>query len=348
MTRGPDVIEGLVPSDARLPDVLPTARLQASGLPRPEVRESLRHIAGRRNVLTVAGAWAQSFGVVVAAAWIDRWWAYAAAFVLMARGFALLNILGHEGAHRLLFAGRRRNDAAGRWLLAYPGLVPFELYRRAHMAHHRDELGPAEPDLGLYSGYPVSPASLRRKLTRDLVGISGWKNLRPLLRGLLHRQSRPLALRMLAVQAAIAAALTAIGVALSGAWWLYPVLWLGPWLTVWRVSNRLRALAEHAGMQRSADKRRTTHVVRQRRWARFWIVPYNTGWHLAHHVDAGVPWRNLPALHAELVTAGWVVPEIVYRSYPALWRALATGGSRAGAEATSSAVRASAGIVRGA
>jgi enoyl-CoA hydratase len=29
--------------------------------------------------------------------------------------------------------------------------------------------------------------------------------------------------------------------------------------------------------------------------ARFWIVPYNTGWHLAHHVDMGVPWRNLPA-----------------------------------------------------
>ena len=27
------------------------------------------------------------------------------------------------------------------------------------------------------------------------------------------------------------------------------------------------------------------------------MVPYNTGWHLAHHVDMGVPWRNLPELH---------------------------------------------------
>lgn len=338
---------GLVPPDAQLPDVLPTPRLQASGVPRPDVREALRRIAGGRNVLTVAGAWVQSFGVVVAAAWIDRWWAYVAAFALMARGFALLNILGHEGAHRLLFAGRRRNDEVGRWLLAYPGFVPFELYRRAHMAHHRDELGPAEPDLGLYSGYPVSPASLRRKLTRDLVGISGWKNLRPLLRGLLHRQSRPLALRILAAQAVIAAGLTAIGVAASGAWWLYPVLWLGPWMTVWRVSNRLRALAEHAGMQRSADRRRTTHVVRQRPLARLWIVPYNTGWHLAHHVDAGVPWRNLPALHAELVAAGWVVPEIEYRSYPALWRALAAGRRSAEPVAPMSS-ELSAGIVSGA
>ena len=39
----------------------------------------------------------------------------------------------------------------------------------------------------------------------------------------------------------------------------------------------------------------TTHVIRQSRLARFWMVPYNTGWHLAHHVDMGVPWRNLPA-----------------------------------------------------
>jgi hypothetical protein len=36
----------------------------------------------------------------------------------------------------------------------------------------------------------------------------------------------------------------------------------------------------------------------------------------------GVPWRNLPALHHELVAAGWVVPGLEYPSYPALWRAL--------------------------
>ena len=53
-------------------------------------------------------------------------------------------------------------------------------------------------------------------------------------------------------------------------------------------------------MQRSKDRRQTTHHVEQSWLARFWIVPFNTGWHLAHHVDMGVPWRNLPQLHAEL------------------------------------------------
>jgi fatty acid desaturase len=54
------------------------------------------------------------------------------------------------------------------------------------------------------------------------------------------------------------------------------------------------------------------------------MVPYNTGWHLAHHVDSGIPWRHLPALHDELVQAGWITPDLEYPSYCALWKALAS------------------------
>ena len=78
-------------------------------------------------------------------------------------------------------------------------------------------------------------------------------------------------------------------------------------------------------MIRSRDRRETTHVVRQSRLARYWMVPYNTGWHLAHHVDMGVPWTNLPRLHTELVRAGWVTDEIEYPNYRTLWRAVASG-----------------------
>jgi hypothetical protein len=38
----------------------------------------------------------------------------------------------------------------------------------------------------------------------------------------------------------------------------------------------------------------------------------------------GVPFQQLPRLHDELVGAGWVVPEIEYPSYTALWRALSS------------------------
>jgi len=59
--------------------------------------------------------------------------------------------------------------------------------------------------------------------------------------------------------------------------------------------------------------------------ARLTIVPYNTGWHLAHHVDSGIPFRNLPKYHAELIRAGYVQPPLEYPTYRALWRKLASG-----------------------
>ena len=310
----------MLPPPEILPDVLPSQQLTSSGRPRPEVRDELRRIPDARNVATVAGAWAQSVGVVAAAVVVDHPVAWVAAFLLMGRAFVLLNILGHEAAHRLLFSDKRFNDWVGRWLLAYPGWMPLDLYRRAHMAHHKDEFGPNEPDLNLYRGYPVSRASLRRKLTRDLVGISGWKNLAALFRGLRRPATRGQALRVVAAQAALLAGFTAVGRPE-----LYVAYWLVPSMTLWRVLNRLRAIAEHGGMTRSGDRRLTTHHVRQSWWARFWMVPYRTGWHLAHHVDMGVPFRRLPELHRLLVESGWVTENLEYPSYRALWRKLASG-----------------------
>lgn len=310
----------MAPAPELLPEVLPTDRLGPTGMPKPELRAELRRIPNVRNVFTVLGVWLQSFGLIALAAYVGHPLLWVATFVLMGRAFALYGILGHEAAHRLLFSSKRLNDLVGRWGLAYPGFVAFDAYRRVHFAHHRDEFGPDEPDLDLYARYPISKASMRRKLTRDALGISGYKNLRGLLGGLRRPIARPVILRILLAQAIIAT-----GFVLTGWWYLYPLLWVAPWMTGWRVINRLRAIAEHGGMQQSKDRRLTTHVVHQSWLARFWMVPYNTGWHLAHHVDMGVPFRQLPALHRELVASGWVVPGLEHRSYVALWRALASG-----------------------
>ena len=310
----------MVPAPELLADVLPTARLTASGKPVPVLRSDLRRIASVRNVGSVLLTWGQAAATVAAAVWLDHPVAWVAAFLAMGPAHARFAILAHEAAHKLLFIHKAANDLVGRWLLAYPALLPFEAYRRAHFAHHRDELGPTEPDLTLYSGYPITRRSFRRKLTRDALGISGWKNLRGLLRALRWRPSRPLALRLVTGQLVVL-----VPLALVGRPELYLALWLAPWLTVWQVVNRLRAIAEHAGMTRSKDRRLTTHHVRQSWPARCLMVPFNTGWHLAHHVDMGVPWRNLPRLHDELVRSGWVVPDVEYPSYRAFWKACSAG-----------------------
>ncbi len=316
-SRSESVMATMVPAAELLPDVLPTERLNERAMPTRELRDELRRIDNLRNVFTVLGAVVMSFGVVGLAGYLHTWWAYLGAFVLMARGHVGLNILGHEAAHRLLFSNRAVNDAVGRWVLGYPSFQAMLGYRRSHFAHHRDEMGPEEPDLALYSGYPVPPDSWRRKLVRDITGQSAYKNFRGLFRAARKRKTE--ALQILAVQAVMIAAAVAVGRPL-----MY-VVWVLSWSTIWRVSNRLRSIAEHGGLTRSKDRRLTTHVIRQSPTARFWMVPYNTGWHLAHHVDMGVPWRHLPRLHQELVDANWVVEDLEYPTYRAFWRAARSG-----------------------
>jgi fatty acid desaturase len=306
----------MVPPPSALPDALPNERFNDRGMPVRELRDELRRIPNVRNVVAVTATLLQSYGVVVAAAALNTWWAYLAAFLLMARGHVCLNILGHEAAHRLLFSNRFANDTVGR-LLGYSSYQAMLAYRRVHFAHHRDEMGPDEPDLGLYLGYPIPPDSWRRKLTRDLVGISAYKNFRGLYASM--RKGRAEAYQVLALHVA----LLAVSIAVSRP--LAYVVWIASWSTLWKVSNRLRAVAEHGGMMRSRDRRRTTHVIRQSLLARYWMVPYHTGWHLAHHADMAVPWTRLPRLHRELVASGWIPPQLEYPSYRAFWRAARSG-----------------------
>ena len=304
----------LVPVGDALTDVLPNERFNARGVPARPWRDELRRINDVGNVVTVIGAWIQSFGVVIAAAVINTWWAYLLAFVLMARGHVCLNILAHEAAHRLLFSKRWANDFVGRWLIGYPTLQPTLNYRRSHFAHHRDEMGPEEPDAALYAGYPIPADSWHRKLRRDITGRTGWKRIKQLVRVL--RKGGTEAWQMMAVQAVM------LGLSIAFMRPFAYVVWIASWMTLWQFTNRLRAIAEHGGMIRSRDRRQTTHVIRQSWLARFWIVPYHTGWHLAHHVDMGVTWRNLPKLHDALVEDGWISPAIEYPSYRAFWRSV--------------------------
>jgi fatty acid desaturase len=310
----------MVPELTARPAVLPSARLLANGMAVPQLRPALRHIDSRRNVITVLSLWLSVALIIGGAAWLNRWWSYLIAFVLMGPMYARFAILMHEAAHKLLFTNKRWNDWIGTWVIAYPVFTPIQLYRRVHFSHHKDEFGPQEPDLAFYRPYPCTRAALRRRLLRDACGISGWKNFAPLLKNTLTSRFRRIGLSIFEVQAL----LWVVSWLATGRWWIYPLLWWLPWMTQWRVLNRLRSIAEHGGMERSDDRRATSHNVRQSLLARFWLVPYNTGWHLAHHVDMGVPWRNLPSFHAELEQAGYVTPALTYPSYRALWKALSS------------------------
>ena len=292
-------------------------RLHPDGRPKGAFRDSLRTVPDARNALAASGAVAFPLAVVAAAVVLSHPAAWVAAFLLMPIAQNRLFILHHEAAHRVLFSNRRLNDLIGINLV---GWLTFGTgghgYRGGHMNHHRDEFGPKEPDFGLYARYPITSASMRRKHRRDLTGVSAFRIIRPRFQRLGQVHHRRLTYRFLAGQALVLAAFWA-----SGHPWLYLLLWVLPWATLYQGLNRIRAIAEHGGMTRSGDRRRTTHHVHQSLAARMVMVPFSVGYHLAHHVDMTVPYRNLPRLHRALVADGYL-GELEWPTYRSLWRAL--------------------------
>lgn len=297
-----------------------SARLRPDGRPRPELRGELRRIDNARNLITCVVALVAPIMVIALVAIVGTWWAIAVAVPVIATLQLRMYIIHHEAAHRLLFTNRRTNDIIG---INIMGWLPLGTgnhgYRRVHTAHHRDEFGPNEPDFLLYSFYPITASSFARKLRRDGLGVSAWRIIKPRLRGLFAAGQRIAGLRFLGMQA-----LVFTGFAAGGVPWLYLWLWVLPYVTWYQVINRLRSVAEHGGLTRSVDRRHTTHIVKPSLLVRIFLAPLNVAYHLPHHVDSGVPFRNLPRLQQILIEDGYVPDHIVWPSYMALWKAAAS------------------------
>ena len=310
---------GMALDPAVLPRVVDNGFIAPDGRAFPSTRTELRRIPSLLNAWSVFFMYAQNVAIIAIAIRMNHPIVWIISFLLMGRMHAQFASLMHEAAHRLLFKNRTANDWVGNWLLGYPVITSTPAYRRVHMAHHREEFGPDEPDIPLYANYPIERASLRRKLIRDLTGRTAAKLFRNQLRGFTSPDERVryTLWRMTAVQVVIAGMFTAIGHP-----WLYLILWVLPYFTLWRVINRLRSIAEHGGLRADNDRRITTHTIAQHPLARFYLVPYNIGFHLAHHVDSGVPFRNLAKYHQLLRDANYIDEATEYSSYPALWRSI--------------------------
>lgn len=219
-----------------------------------------------------------------------------------------LAILMHEAAHGGLSPNRRLNDVLGHWLCAVPIGASLKAYRPYHLAHHKFAQQPEDPDLVLSAPFPVTPASLRRKMVRDLTGQTFFKQrvVLPLaaVRGaraeratddhayeaiVTGRSVPPFVLVNLAMLAGFVAA---------GGWWAWFVLWLLPMATWFPLVTRLRNIAEHACVEGSSiDPFRAARTTRASWWERAFIAPYWVNFHAEHHLFMHVPCWKLPALH---------------------------------------------------
>ena len=218
-----------------------------------------------------------------------------------------LAILMHEAAHGGLSSNRRLNDWLGHWLCAVPVGADLNQYRPYHLSHHKYAQQAEDPDLVLSAPFPVAPASLRRKIIRDLTGQTFFKQ-RVLFA--LSRSSRPTGdsanetvggavvtgnsvAPFLLFNLALLVALT-----LAGVWWAYFALWLLPLATWFPMVTRIRNIAEHACVEGSTvDAFRAARTTRAGWLERAFIAPYWVNFHAEHHLFMHVPCWRLPKLH---------------------------------------------------
>jgi fatty acid desaturase len=229
-----------------------------------------------------------------------------------------LSVLMHEAAHRTLFRNRALNDWAGNWLCAYPVWSDIGPYRRYHLQHHAKNWTAEDPDLNLATPFPITKASMRRKIWRDLSGQTAWKRVKYVLKrdlgGLSVQQFggngrwRNL-LGVAITNLVLLGLLTAVG---------HPVLyllWAGAWFTAHHLIIRFRSIAEHAMITDPTDPLRNTRTTLARWWERLLLAPNYVNYHLEHHLVMTVPHYNLARMHRMLRERGALEGACVANGY---------------------------------
>ncbi len=233
---------------------------------------------------------------------------FALAMVLIGGRQLGLAILMHDAAHRALFKNTRLNDFVGAHFCGFPVGASLALYRPYHLSHHRHTQQAEDPDLVLSAPFPITPASFKRKMWRDILGVTGYQ--RRLEQFKFTMGDDPSLARRLAKLIAhekyfIASnAVLLMLLSLAGVWWAYFVLWLLPLMTWYQVISRIRNIAEHAVVGDNNDRLRNTRTTRANALMRMVLAPYWVNYHLEHHLFVYTPCWKLPAAHQMLIAQG--------------------------------------------
>jgi len=244
------------------------------------------------------------------------------AIILLAGRQMALSVLMHDCGHRILFRTARLNDIIGQWLCALPVMNNQTSYARGHLEHHRKAGTREDPDLPNYQAYPVSRASFRRKVIRDLTGQTGYKLMSFILRGAAgvmssekRTSARPFVQQLL-IQLLLFLILAACGIG-----WTF-LLWVIAYMTVFMLIIRVRQVAEHAAVPDlfDPDTRRNTRTVDAPWWQRVIFAPCGVNYHLEHHFMASVPCYKLAELRQHLYSRQALDGVPVFPGYGSLLR----------------------------
>ncbi len=294
-------------TDARPPFVEPGRERWLDRFTREEIA-ALLAIDDRRAWGTVLLNWTIVFAsMAVVARWPNPLTIVGALFVIGGRQLGM-SIIMHEASHRTMFRNRALNDWVGNWLAAYPVWADLAPYRPYHLKHHAKNWTKDDPDLDLVAPFPITRASLRRKIWRDLSGQTGYKRLRALLRrdlgmsaGKTRRNGDSTWKAVRGVVTSNVALLALLAAAGHPALYL---LWFGAWMTTYSLALRIRAIAEHSMTPDPADPFQNSRTTLASWWERLLFAPNYVNYHLEHHLLMTVPHYRLPVFHRMLRERG--------------------------------------------
>ncbi len=292
------------------------AKRWLDALTRGEIQE-LRQLNDRHSWASLITNWGLVLASFAMVAYVPNPLTILLAFAVIGTRQLGLSILMHEAAHRTLFKNRTLNDFVGSWLCAYPVWSDLYPYRRYHLQHHAKNWTADDPDLNLATPFPVTTASMRRKIGRDLTGRTAWKRVKYVLKRDLGmnlqqfgsnagwRNLRGVTITNLLLLGMLAA---------CGHPALY-LLWIGAWFTTHHLVVRLRSIAEHAMIPDRNDPLRNTRTTLTCWWERLFIAPNFVNYHLEHHLIMTVPHYRLPRMHRMLRDRGVLEGACVATSY---------------------------------
>lgn len=246
------------------------------------------------------------------------WWpnpvTFAVGVAILGGRFVGLGILNHDAAHNALFRTRWLNRSIARWLFSGPTLIDYDSYRDGHLSHHKHAGSLDDPDLRFVRSYPVPSDSMRRKLTRDLIGRTGLRDTLYLSAMAVKRAQW----RSLVMHTAMFGVLFAAGIPWSyGLWWAAMIFAVPLFL-------RIRVMGEHGNVANilSSDVRDHARTTRAGILGRLLFAPNYVNYHCEHHFFANVPGHKLPALHKLLVERGFYDdhPDALARGYTSVLR----------------------------
>lgn len=284
--------------------------ISASELLTPEQLSIVRRRSDWRGLFCVVHAWAVIFGSMALFIWFPNPVTFLVAVALIGARQLGLAILMHDGAHGILCHNPKLNMFLSQWLCAYPMMAETGAYRRYHLKHHANTQQAEDPDLILSAPFPITKASFRRKMIRDITGQTGYQQRKAQILNALGKSEWPIERRLrnywdklgraTVCQLAIFAILAA-----SGHWVLYFALWLLPFLTWQQAITRIRNIAEHAMVPDSNDDFRNARTTKAGLVMRALVAPYWVNYHVEHHLMMWVPCYNLPKTRAFLIANGY-------------------------------------------